>query len=64
MYIPQFSKDSEFLKYDWDKFVQMCVGDIVLAIGKGQFHQAVKFALAQAIAWNFHNKVVKKDVLI
>lgn len=50
-----YSKDSEFLKMDWNEFFEYCVGQIARSIVSNKFESVTRTIISQAIAWGMFN---------
>jgi hypothetical protein len=55
----QFSKDSEFVKYSWERLVNEITGRLIISIGNGTFKDEVSVVLSMAVAWSEYNSKKK-----
>ena len=46
-----YGGDSEFLSYNWKQFVNWCSGQLLIAIGDGQFRSTLDTCLRLSTAW-------------
>ena len=60
-YILQYTKDSEFVKYTYERLVNTIIGNLIISIGKGKFEDEVNNALSMAICWYKYKDEVKHE---
>ena len=54
-----FSEISEFLKMDYEAFIQYAIGELIISIGQGKFRDRAREIISQAAAWGiYHDKGV------
>ncbi len=51
-----YSGTSEFLSYDWKRFKEWCCGQLLVAIGSGNFQSEVAGVIMLGMAWSEFQK--------